>query len=118
MEPVLDILSWFFLVSGSLFCVLGGVGIHRFPEFYCRLHASGMTDSLGAPLILVGLSIQAGFTLITVKLLTIWIFLYLTSPATTSALAQSAYWGDVRIKKIRAPSVIPDPPANAGSAES
>jgi len=91
MQLAIDSLSWIFLISGSLFCILGGVGMNRLPDFYSRMHGAGMTDSLGAGLILLGLSLQSGVSLVTVKLITIWVFLYLTSPASTHALARAAY---------------------------
>ncbi|MFQ5743385.1 MAG: monovalent cation/H(+) antiporter subunit G [Acidobacteriota bacterium] len=87
----LDILSWILLVSGSFFCVVGGIGLLRLPEFYTRLHASGITDTLGASLILVGLMLQAGLTLVTVKLAFIFFFLFVTSPTAAHALAQAAF---------------------------
>ena len=91
---VADVLSWIFLVTGSLFCIVGGIGLLRMPDFYTRLHAAGITDTLGAGLVLLGLILQAGFSLITVKLLFILGFLYFTSPAVSHALAKAAYsWG-------------------------
>ena len=65
---VVDIISWVLLMAGSLFCLIGGLGIHRLPDFYSRMHGAGITDTLGAALVLTGLMVQAGLTLITVKL--------------------------------------------------
>jgi multisubunit Na+/H+ antiporter MnhG subunit len=55
MDILLDIVSWIFLVSGSFFCLTGAVGLLRFPEFFSRIHAASLTDTLGASLILIGL---------------------------------------------------------------
>ena len=88
------------VVTGSVFCLLGGIGLHRFPDFYTRLHAAGMTDSLGAVLILIGLMFQSGFSLITVKLVTIIAFAYLTSPAATHALAKAAFSDGVKVEGV------------------
>ncbi|MGD9298752.1 MAG: monovalent cation/H(+) antiporter subunit G, partial [Thiohalocapsa sp.] len=55
-----------------------------------RLHAAGVTDTLSAGMILAGLMLQAGFTLVTVKLLFILIFLWYTSPVASHALARAA----------------------------
>lgn len=87
---VLDILSWICLVSGGLVGVIGAIGIHRFPDFYSRLHATGITDTMCALLILAGLALQAGFTIALLKLGMICLFLFLTSPAATYALASAA----------------------------
>lgn len=87
---VIDAISWFCLMLGCFFCFSGGVGILRFPDFFTRMHAASVTDSLGAILILVGLMFQAGLTLITVKLAFILLFLLLTGPASSHAMAKAA----------------------------
>ena len=87
---MIDILSWVFLMAGSFFAIVGGLGLLRLPDFYCRLHGAGITDTLGAWLILLGLILQAGLTLIAVKLVMIGLLLALTSPTATHALARAA----------------------------
>lgn len=93
---VLDASSWACLVVGSIFSVIGGIGMVRMPDFYTRGHAAGITDTLGAGLILVGLMFQAGLTLVAAKLVMVLFFLYITSPTSTHALFKSAYAGGVR----------------------
>ena len=87
----MDIASWLLLFTGSAFCVIGGIGLIRMPDFYTRCHAASLTDTLGATLILVGLALQSGLDLVTVKLLFILIFVYLSSPTATHALVKAAY---------------------------
>ena len=96
MNELLDILSWICLLIGSFFAISGGVGLLRFPDFFSRLHPAGMTDTLGAGLILLGLMFQAGFSLVSVKLIMILGFLLLTNPTATHALAKSALHGKLR----------------------
>ena len=60
VHTALDIVSWICLVGGSFFCVVGGIGLHRLPDFYARGHAAGVTDTLGAGLIFLGLMFQTG----------------------------------------------------------
>ncbi|MFT5443068.1 MAG: multicomponent Na+:H+ antiporter subunit G [Myxococcota bacterium] len=91
-----DLASWGCLVLGSIFCLIGGIGMVRMPDFYTRGHAAGITDTLGAGLILLGLMFQAGLTLISVKLAMVLFFLYVTSPTATHALFKSAYASGVR----------------------
>ena len=91
MQIVLDTLSWLLLISGSAFALIGAIGLIRLPDVYARMHASGITDTLGAGLILAGLMVQGGFTLVTAKLAAILIFLLFTSPTSTYALANVAY---------------------------
>ncbi len=87
---MIDILSWVFLMTGSFFAIVGGLGLLRLPDFYCRMHGAGITDTLGAWLILLGLTLQAGLTLIAVKLVMIGLLLAFTSPTATHALARAA----------------------------
>ena len=91
MTEALELISWLLLVGGAVFCVIGGVGLHRLPDFYARTHASSVTDTLGAGLILTGLMVQAGLTLVTVKLVMVLVFLWVTSPTAGHALAKAAY---------------------------
>ncbi len=89
MSPI-DLLSWAFLMAGAFFCVVGGVGLLRLPDFFSRTHAASLTDTLGAGLILIGLMFQGGWSLTTVKLGMILFFLLLTSPTASHALAKAA----------------------------
>lgn len=95
MEWITYLLKWFLIAGGSAFVIIGGVGILRFPDLFTRCHAVGVTDTLGAGMILSGLIIEAGFTLISFKLLLILAFLLITSPTATHALAKAALHGGV-----------------------
>jgi multicomponent Na+:H+ antiporter subunit G len=90
MSAAVDILSWILLLAGGLFCVVGGVGLLRMPDFYTRVHAASVTDTLGVGLILLGLILQAGWTLVMAKLVIIGLLIFFTSPAATHALARAA----------------------------
>jgi len=86
-----NLVSWVLLAGGCFFCITGGIGLIRFPDVYCRAHAAGLTDTLGAGLILVALMFQAGSLLVVIKLFFILSFLVLTSPTGTYALTRAAY---------------------------
>ncbi|MBI4194327.1 MAG: monovalent cation/H(+) antiporter subunit G [Betaproteobacteria bacterium] len=89
MSVFVDAVSWACLIAGGVFCVIGAVGLIRMPEFFTRIHAAGVTDTLGAGLILLGLMLQAGFTLVAVKLAMIGVLILFTSPTATHALAKA-----------------------------
>ena len=91
MNALLDAASWALLLSGSLFCVVGAVGLIRMPDFFTRMHAASVTDTLGAGLILLGLVLQAGFTLVAAKLLILALLILFTTPTATHALARAAF---------------------------
>jgi len=95
MDMVLDILSWAAILGGLFFMVVGAIGVLRMPDVYTRLHAAGMTDTMGAGLILIGLMLQADAPLVVVRLLLVWAFLLFTSPISTHALARAALSGGV-----------------------
>ena len=85
-----DVASWACLLLGSFFCIVGGIGLLRLPDFYTRMHGVGITDTLGAGLLLVGLMLQGGLSMVTVKLFLILLLVFLTGPASTHAVAKAA----------------------------
>ncbi len=96
MEQIIDILSWACLMAGCAFSLIGAIGILRLPDVFTRMHGAGIIDTLGAGLIVLGLILQAGFTLISVKLFLIIAFLFFTSPTSSHALAQAALQAGIR----------------------
>lgn len=93
---IIDIVSWICLLAGGALGIIGGIGIHRFPDFYSRLHAAGITDTMCAMLILLGLGLQAGWSLAAFKLALIFVFIFFTSPTASHALANAALHSGLR----------------------
>jgi len=93
---IVEIISWIYIMAGALLGIAGGIGLHRFPDFYSRLHAVGITDTLCAAMFLIGLSMQTGFSIASLKLLLIFILLFFTSPTATHALAEAALLGGLK----------------------
>jgi len=87
---VVDVASAALLGAGGLACLVGAFGVLRMPDFYTRLHAASLVDSVGAGLMLAGLLLQAGLSLVAVKLAAIGLLLFLTGPAATHAIAKAA----------------------------
>jgi multicomponent Na+:H+ antiporter subunit G len=90
MSGLFDLASWVLLVGGGGFCLIGAIGVLRMPDFYTRVHAASVSDSVGAALVLLGLALQAGWTLVAAKLLIVGLLIFFTSPAATHALAKAA----------------------------
>ena len=90
MTGVLAASSWALLVVGGFFCIVGGVGMLRMPDFYTRMHAASVTETLGAGFMLAGLLLQAGLTLVGAKLVMIGLLILFVSPTATHALARAA----------------------------
>ena len=98
---ILETLSWICLLLGAVLGIVGGIGMHRFPEFYTRLHAAGITDTLCAALFLLGLGFQAGLSLAAFKLFLIFIFIFITSPTASHSLANAAMHGGLQPKSYK-----------------
>jgi multicomponent Na+:H+ antiporter subunit G len=90
MNVVLDIASWALLTLGGICVLIGGIGALRMPDLFTRMHAASVTDSIGAILVLCGIMLQAGLSLAAIKLAAILLFLLLTSPTASNALAAAA----------------------------
>ena len=97
---LIDILSWAMILAGSFFVIIGAVGILRFPDFWSRLHAASVTESAGMILLLIGMALQTGWTLIAFKLGVIGIFMLITGPTSTHAVANAALVSGLRPPKL------------------
>tara|TARA_B100001094_G_scaffold73327_1_gene69612 strand:- start:1666 stop:2040 length:375 start_codon:yes stop_codon:yes gene_type:complete len=97
---LIDILSWAMILAGSFFVIIGAVGILRFPDFWSRLHAASVTESAGMILLLIGMALQTGWTLIAFKLGVIGIFILITGPTSTHAVANAALVSGLRPPKL------------------
>jgi multicomponent Na+:H+ antiporter subunit G len=88
---VLYLLSVIFVSAGAFFMLVGSIGLLRLPDFYSRSHATGKADTLGIMLVIFGLILYEGATLNSAKLLIILMFVALTNPTATHALARAAF---------------------------
>jgi multicomponent Na+:H+ antiporter subunit G len=94
LSAFLDVVGGVLVLVGCVVALIGSIGLLRFPDFFTRMHAAGVTDTLGAGAVLLGLAIIAGSTLIAVKLLFVFAFLLLTNPSASHALGRSAMHGE------------------------
>ena len=76
---------------GASLAVIGTVGVLRFPDFYTRLHATSVTDTSSATALLLGMALMAPSWIVVAKLAAIWLFIFLTSPTATHAVANAAH---------------------------
>ncbi|HUF57265.1 MAG TPA: monovalent cation/H(+) antiporter subunit G [Thermohalobaculum sp.] len=90
MEVLLDLLSWIALALGGFFYAVGGIGIVRMPDVFTRMHAASVSETLGTGLLVLGMVLQAGFTLVAAKLLIIFFMLMIVAPVSSHALARAA----------------------------
>ena len=90
IETLVDLLSWIALALGGFFYAVGGIGIVRMPDVFTRMHAASVSETLGAGLLVLGMVLQAGFTLVAAKLLIIFFMLMIVAPVSSHALARAA----------------------------
>ena len=111
--PFIDILSWILLTAGGFFVLVGGLGALRLPNFYTRMHAASVTDTIATFLILGGVMLQAGLSLATIKLIAILVFLVLTGPTASYALANAALLSGIKPEAKTATNSTADKGAQA-----
>ena len=116
MGVLQDTASWILLSAGGLFVLVGGIGALRMPNLYTRMHAASVTDTMGAVLVLGGVMIQAGLSLAMIKLVAILLFLLVTSPTSSYALASAALLAGIRPDAGRAADPTADHEPDAGRA--
>jgi len=96
MSEILQWIGGLFLLVGGVLCITGGVGLLRLPDFFTRVHAGGITDTLSTPLLLVGLMLHMELSLDTIKVLMILVFVLITNPTATHSMAKAALHGGLR----------------------
>jgi len=85
-----ECIATLFLLAGFFFIAIASLGVLRLPDFYTRLHASGMGETFGLMLSFIGLAIFEGFNLMTIKLLIVFLLVFLANPIGTHILCQAA----------------------------
>jgi len=89
MSFAIDIASWIFILLGAFFTLVSAIGLVRMPDIYTRMHAASVNDTLGVGFLIVGMMLQAGFSLVTLKLVFLLALFFFTGPVITHALAQA-----------------------------
>lgn len=114
MDVLLHVLSWVLILAGSSFTIIGAVGIMRMPDLFTRMHAASVTDTLGAGLLLLGFMLQAGFSLVLLKLVFLFLLIFFISPVATHAVANAALHYGIKPmlsedRRGRLDSKVPEP---------
>lgn len=89
--PVQEILAFLLLGCGLLFLAGSAIGMLRLPDFYTRIHASGNSETLGLMLVLSGLAVHQGFTVLSAKLVLVFLFIFIGNPIGSHILSKAAY---------------------------
>lgn len=89
MTLAIEIASWALMLLGSFFTIVGAFGLVRMPDVFTRMHAASLVDTLGVGLFIGGMCLQAGFGLVSMKLLFLLTLFLFTGPVVTHALARA-----------------------------
>ena len=91
LEILLQVVVSVLLIAGSLLALLAAVGLHRFPDVFCRMHAASKPATLGVLLV----ALATGLTLTTqgalIKLLLVVVLQFLTTPVGSHMVGRAAY---------------------------
>ncbi len=86
-----EILTVIFLSLGFICFIASAVGVFRMKDFYCRLHAAGVSESAGLILCSTGLFIYEGLTMTGIKIFAVFLAVFIASPIGTHIIAKVAY---------------------------
>lgn len=86
------VLSWVYILFGM-------IGIFRFSNMYSRLLTSSKIDTVASITVLIALIFHSGFSIFSVRLLLILVFVMVTNPISNHVIARSAYLNGITITK-------------------
>ena len=96
MMVIREMIAGFFMLAGFFFFLTATVGLLRLPDFYSRMHATGKGDTLAVLFSLIGLAVYEGFTITSIKIVLIAVFMFLAQPTATHAIARAAFRCNVK----------------------
>jgi multicomponent Na+:H+ antiporter subunit G len=86
-------------LSGLMMEIAAVAGVNRFRYALNRMHAAGLGDTLGILLLLLGLSVKSPDLWLSLKLLIIIVFFWLSGPVSTHLMGRLVYTSDERLSR-------------------
>lgn len=100
-EIIISVIVSIFLLGGCFFIFAGVLGVIRFPDVYCRMHASTKGPTLGMMLIMLGSIIffaEGGvYDDFASRCILVIVFVLLTNPVGAHMLSKNAYRNGVKM---------------------
>ena len=93
-------ISYGLVILGSIFLLIGAIGLIRMPDVFTRMHAASIMETAGASLIIIGLIINTGFTVVSLKLIIIMLAIFYISSVATHALARACIHDNLKPNAI------------------
>jgi multicomponent Na+:H+ antiporter subunit G len=94
---MIELIAYALLGIGSACALIGAMGIVRFPDVYNRIHADTVVVVGGSLLTMIGAGILGGLSIFTLKAIVIVIFIFLTNPVSSHAIARAAHRSGVKL---------------------
>ncbi len=94
---MIELVAYALLAIGAACALIGAMGIVRFPDVYNRIHANTVVVVGGVIVTLIGVSVLEGLSSYTLKILIIALFLFLTNPVSSHAIARAAHKSGVKL---------------------
>ena len=91
MSMLVEVLSWLCILIGSFLLLAGSLGLIRLPDFWSRLHGASISDTGGVLFLILGMMLQVTTIWVFFKLLAIAIFIFISSPTASHAIANAAF---------------------------
>ncbi len=85
---VFDVLTIFLLMVGLFFFFAGSIGLLRFPDLMCRVHALTKADNVGLACIALAVAIYSSDWFVSLKIIFVWFFILITSSLMSFIIAQ------------------------------
>ena len=82
-------------IIGSSFAFLAALGVLRMPDVFTRMQASTKASTLGLGCLLIGAALQFGDLPSLVRLVSIAVFTFLTTPVSAHVIARGSYLADI-----------------------
>jgi multicomponent Na+:H+ antiporter subunit G len=87
----MDVLGGIFLIVGSLFILLAGVGVVRFDDIYARMHAGAKAPALGVLGVGLGAALTIRTTAAVVTVILVIVLQLIAGPVGSHILGRSVY---------------------------
>ncbi len=91
MTMFVEICSWIFILLGSFLLLTGSLGLIRLPDFWSRLHSASISDTGGVMFLILGMMLHVTTVWVFLKLLAIAVFIFISSPTASHAIANAAF---------------------------
>lgn len=87
---IVDLISLALIAAGLVFFAAGTLGLLRFPDLFCRLHALTKADNLGLALVALGAAGLWATPAAVMKLVLIWVLVAVSAATTGHLIARHA----------------------------